>query len=366
MSILVEMNEQQKYDYVYIGTGPITAIDAIYKQMQSKGEVLLIDEKTQVGGAWVAIEVGDFGHLEVGCHIWSYNKKAYQFFRNFLNLELIALSPQPFFVKGNKKLTYDYKNAALTFKKIANDSLRLRFKSLMEFLFKNPSARLPIIPKKYLYPKGGAREIQAAIIKALRDREIKMELGQKVVSASKKKGYWQLQSNNGKTYMTKELYLTSTSALERIEFDDRLIEIEHRKVNYSHFHLVIDRKLKQKLSYVRVLDDPYIHRLSDITYQLEKQSDPNQTVLLVGFFYDKKPVDMSDNSLVEHIFIYLKKRNWVGEDVKLVYSQINHFETTYIPNHQIEAINNLDHTIQLIHTTDLIYGVHRKLKEWRI
>lgn len=366
MSILVENYEQQKYDCVYIGTGPITAIDAIYRQMQSKGDVLLIDEKAQIGGAWVAIEVGDFGHLEVGCHIWSYNKKAYHFLRTFLNLELIALSPQPFFVKGNKKLTYDYKNAALTLKRIVSDSSRLRFKALMEFLFNNPSARMPIIPKKYLYPKGGAREIQGAIINALHETEIKMELGQKVLSASKKNGYWELHTTNGKNYITKELYLTSTSALERIEFHGRQIKLEHRKVNYSHFHLVIDRKLKQKLSYVRVLDDPYIHRLSDITYQLEQQTDPNHTVLLVGCFYDKKPIDMSDNSLIHHIFTYLKKRNWVEEDLKLVYSQINHFETTYIPKHQIEAINNLDHTIQLIHTTDLIYGVHKKMKEWRI
>ncbi len=359
------MNAQQKYDYVYIGTGPITAIDAIHKQMQSNGDVLLIDEKTQVGGAWVAIEVGEFGHLEVGCHIWSYNKKAYQFLGTFLNLELIALNPQPFFIKGNQKLTYDYKNAALTLKKIASDSLRLRFKSLMQFLFKNPSARVPIVPKKYLYPKGGAREIQAAIINALHEREIKMELGQKVIGAAKKDGHWELYSTNGQTYITKELYLTSTSALERIEFEDKRIELEHRKVNYSHFHLIIDRKLKQKLSYVRVLDDPYIHRLSDITYQLERQMNPDQTVLLVGFFYDKKPADMSDSNLIEHIFSYLKKRNWVEEDVQLVYSQINHFETTYIPSHQVKAINELDDTIQLIHTTDLIYGIQAKLKDWR-
>ena len=359
------MNAQQKYDYVYIGTGPITAIDAIHKQMQKKGDILLIDEKIQVGGAWVAIEVGEFGRLEVGCHIWSYNKKAYEFLRTFLNLDLIALNPQPFFIKGNRKITYDYKNAALTLKKIASYSLRLRVKSLVQFLLKNPSARFPILPKKYLYPKGGAREIQSAIINALHERQVKMELGDKVIGAVKKDGHWELYSTNGQTYITKELYLTSTSALERIEFGDKRIELEHRKVNYSHFHIVIDQKLKQKLSYVRVLDDPYIHRLSDITYQLEKQSDPNQTVLLVGFFYEKKPVEMSEKDLIDHILNYLKKRKWIEEDVRLIYSQINHFETTYIPSHQVKEINELDETIQLIHTTDLIYGIQAKLKEWR-
>lgn len=359
------MNTEKVYSHIYIGTGPISAIDAVYKQKKRGQNVLMIDEKSQIGGAWVAIEVGTYGRLEVGCHIWSYNQKAYEFLGRFFNLDLVNLDPQPFFAKGERVITYDYKHFVSTLKRIVKEGTRLRLRPLSKFLIKHPAARLSVVPKKYLYPRGGAREFQEAIIQLLLKRKINVALEQKVVSIQKKEGIWELTTDKGEKFFAKKVNLTSTSGVQRIETSKTKLAITHKNINYAHFHIVIDQKLAIPLSYVRVIDDEFIHRLSDVTYQLKENKNLTQTVLLVGVFYDKKPAKWSDDQMMEHIMDYLVKRKWVDPTVNVLYSQLNHFETSYIPRLQIKAIQQLDDSIKLIHTTDLIYGVHARLNEWQ-
>ena len=52
--------KMEKFDQAYIGTGPISVVDACIADEAGK-HVLMIDEKDQLGGAWVSINIGDFG-----------------------------------------------------------------------------------------------------------------------------------------------------------------------------------------------------------------------------------------------------------------------------------------------------------------
>ena len=69
-------------DRVYIGTGPLCCIDAIYNKLKGNN-VILIDEKTETGGAWTTIKHNDLPPLEIGCHIWSIDKATYSFIEKF-------------------------------------------------------------------------------------------------------------------------------------------------------------------------------------------------------------------------------------------------------------------------------------------
>lgn len=353
-----------EYGISYIGSGPISVIDALCTAARDERSVLIIDEKKQLGGAWVAIEVAEYGRLEIGCHIWSYNRKAYDFIKSFFELELITLTPSPQIINGNKTLAYDYKMVVLTLKRLASDLFRFKLKSLTHFVQKNPSARLPLIPKSYLYPKGGARAFQHALINAVEKSSVQVALNHKVIALRKVDQLWELKTETGNLYYSKAVKLTATSAVKRIEANGKQLEIQHRNVTYSHFHLVIDQQLKKPLSYVRVMDDHLIHRITDITYQLEFAKNSAHTVLLIGVFYDKKGDDAAEADLVQHILTYLKKQNWLTASAQLVYSQLNHFETTYIPADQLKSIEALDETVEVIASTDLIYGIHSKLKDW--
>lgn len=350
------------FDYLYIGTGPINIIDAVQKAQQGKS-VVLVDSKDQIGGAWVAIEVGNYGKLEIGCHIWSYNQESYDFLKDFLGLNLVKLDPQPYFLNKNSKLIYDHKNALISTKTIAKHLIKGKFKSISQFIAKNPSARFPIIPKKYLYPKGGAREFQNQLIQKLINTSAETKMSAKIDSLEKVQSHWNAILSNGEIISAKHVTMTATSSLKQIICSGKQIVLKYSKLNYTHFHLILDHPTVKPLSYIRVLNHPFIHRISDITGQLDS-NDTNKTVLLIGVFDTELEKVNDHNKVLTNCLDYLRDNEFISEQTKVEYSQLNKFETTYINRDQRSQINALDENLELLGTTDLIYGVHAKLKDW--
>lgn len=350
------------FDNVFIGTGPISVIDACIKKKEG-AKVLLIDKKDQVGGAWVSIPVGTFGRLEIGCHIWSYNKPAYQFLQNFLDLDLIELSPQPYFLKGNTRLVYDHKHGVTSIKCVLRQLKGFDFKGIKNHLLNNPALRFPIIPKKYLYPRGGARDLQNAIEQKIESFDIDTALNTTIKELVYKNGVWELISNTGERWQSKKVVLTATSAVKTIQFEGEKLNLEHRYLNYTHFHIVIKGKMQKPCSYVRVLDHHIIHRISDITYQLEEKTEEDITVILVGVFDNQLPKNETDDRMVMLLMKYLSDKKFVSENAELKYAQKNKFKTTYIDPEQVKIINQKA-GLEVLATTDLIYGVYHRLKDW--
>lgn len=356
----------ERFDKAYIGTGPISVVDASLTD-KSGSRVLMIDEKDQLGGAWVSINVGDFGHLEIGCHIWSYNKKAYDFLENFFDLNLIELTPQPFFIKGKTRLIYDHKNGITSLKKSLGYIKRFDFKQLGSYLRHNPAARFPLFPKKYLYPKGGARDLQNAIKEKISKSNITTAMETQITTLNKLDAEWELVSTEGKSYKTENITLTATSAVREINYKGQSIQLTHRHLNYTHFHVVVKGELLKPCSYIRVLDDPIIHRISDITYQLETKVGEGYTVILIGVF-DAELSNLNEGKddaiATRYIVDYLIAKGFLAPDPLIEFAQKNKFETTYIAPEQIAVINALDDTIQVMATTDLVYGIYHKMSDW--
>jgi hypothetical protein len=348
------------YDYVLIGSGPISIIESIFLNSKKKS-VLIVDDKKQLGGAWVTTDLGLYGKLEIGCHIWSYNKNAYDFLKEFLQLKLIKLEPQPFFLKNKSKIPYDYKNAITTIKGVFKILIKMQFRFLKEYL-KLPSSRVPIIPKSYLYPKGGARDFQESLEKKIRNSNVEIKLNSKIKGLSKNENYWVVELLNGDKIKAKKVIMTSTSSIKYIECRDVKLELEHSITNYTHYHIVIKGNLANLCSYIRVLDHEFIHRISDVTYQLESGLPDDTSVFLVGVFEDK--LDKEEAVLVSEMLKYFQNIEIVNVDSQVIYYKKNKFKTTYIDGIQKSIINNMDTDLELLHTTDLIYGIHNRLPKW--
>lgn len=354
----------QVYDRIFIGTGPIAIMDACIAA--NAGEhILLIDQKDQAGGAWGAIPVGDFGELEIGCHIWSYHKAAYAFIQDFFKLDLIPLHPQPYFLNGKLRIQYDHKNGFTFLKKTGKYLLRFDFKGLADYVNKNPAARFPVFPKTYLYPRGGARELQRAMVTKMNEAGLALCFNTRIIEMVKTGDYWELKDVKGKVFKSRAISLTSTSSVENVWCDKQELTLTHRSVNYTHYHLVIQGKLWKPCAYIRVLNHPLIHRLSDITYQLEKQADQDLTVLLVGVF-DSAINGLDEKEVLAKITDYLVKGGFLQPNSEFLYTQKNSFETTYIPENQLEKLEALDESITVLRTTDLMYGIHYTLPKWKL
>ncbi|MEX1000584.1 MAG: FAD-dependent oxidoreductase [Crocinitomicaceae bacterium] len=350
------------YDIIYIGTGPINILDAYYQANTGK-KVLMLDSKSQVGGAWVAIPVGDYGDLEIGCHIWSYNKKVYDFLENLLQLDLVDLKPQPYFLKRNSKIIYDHKNLFLTSKTIAKKLIRGKFKGTYDFIFSNPSSRMPIIPKRYKYPKGGAREFQEKLTQLIKSVPVDIKLNEEVEKIEYRGDKWQIKCKGAAEFSSDKVIMTATSHLKEISYKNATVKLDYSFINYTHFHIVIKGKPNKPISYIRVLDHDYIHRISDITYQLSDRSE-DVSVLLIGVF-DDKVKNMDDEDVMGVLRTYLIHQKFITEENEIIYYQKNRFPTAYSSGEQRQKINDFDDSIELLATTDLIYGLYFRMPYWK-
>ena len=353
----------ETFDRIYIGSGPINLVDA-YLRSKAGERIAIIDSKLQAGGAWVAIPVGEYGRLEIGCHIWSYNKKVYNFLKDLLDLHLVDQKPQPYFLNGNSKMIYDHKNLLLAPKNVMKQVFKGQFKSAFNYATKHPSSRLPIIPKTYQYPKGGAREFQHKLEELIHKSDAEIMLNNEVQEVNYADGEWTIIGQEGSSLKARNVVMTATSHMKSVSYNDVKVDLNYDFINYTHFHIVVSGDIHKPISYVRVLNNDHIHRVSDITNQLPHER-LNETVLLVGVFDDKIAEWGSEIQAADKIMEYLIDKGFLDKTNKLVYFQKNRFPTSYIHEDQRDIIRNFDPSIELIATTDLIYGFYWRIQDWK-
>tara|TARA_B100000965_G_C19587380_1_gene756402 strand:- start:283 stop:1413 length:1131 start_codon:yes stop_codon:yes gene_type:complete len=81
-------NRQNNYfDKIYIGTGPILIFDAINEKLKGKN-ILMIDSKSKIGGAWKLIDLYGLNDLENAVHYLIPNEVGYNFLEENLKIKL--------------------------------------------------------------------------------------------------------------------------------------------------------------------------------------------------------------------------------------------------------------------------------------
>ena len=80
--------KNKKYDIVFVGTGIICVLEAVYQSLSGKS-VLMIDQKSKIGGAWASLSIFGVHNVENAVHYFLPDSNAFEFLRNILNLEII-------------------------------------------------------------------------------------------------------------------------------------------------------------------------------------------------------------------------------------------------------------------------------------
>jgi hypothetical protein len=349
-------------DRVYIGTGPLCCIDAIYNR-QKGYNVILLDEKTEIGGAWTTIKHNNLPPLEIGCHIWSIDKLTYRFIERFLNIKLIRLAPQPVLLKNNREIPYDWKMNVISFKRMINNIFNFQLKQIISD-FRDPGFRFSFWPSKYIYPVKGATSFINSIRNKLNENKIPIQLKTKIKTAEVLEKEIRLYFDD-EYIACKKLYITSLSGIEKFEFFNGFkILPEFKLVNYIHMHIVLNANFKRPFSYIRFLDDNIIHRVSDITYQAEEQISKDKKILLIGIYqnaYDK----YSKDELTAKVLQKLKNHNYLDNKVKALSSFLNVYPSYY---NNPETLKNIENAsggkIKFLASTDLIYGLSKQREKW--
>jgi hypothetical protein len=343
--------------FAIIGTGPVSLLKAYLLVRQNPNHlVVLVDTAQQAGGAWYSDRSPKGHQIECGCHIWSYVPAAYRYIQNELEVPLYPMKPNAVFVSNNFRLPYSIKNSVDTYKAFFKTLFTFRWNRFKNLLA-DPNMNFRFIGKKNLYPKTGSPELIHALEKKISSlQQIKLLLNTDIQSITiSEKASIQTSSGN---FEFDHLFMTYVSRIGTLTIQGKPIDVAVRKVDYIHFVIRLNKPLKKKLSYWRLMNDNVVHRITDISYQTGNE----ENLLLVGIkgaAYEKDP----EENLFQHVCRLLEKQGLTDPTYRVEKIKTHIFPTHYLLDQSIEIIKKNTAKITLMHTTDLMHGFYFQLKE---
>jgi hypothetical protein len=347
--------KEQQFDVVILGTSPLAITEAVWQKSHGKS-VVNIDDKANVGGAWTTIQHDGIPEVEIGCHIWEVEKGATKFLDAFFNLDLVLLKPQPRIVKKRFTIPYDWKMNLTTAKYIISKSIRFKFKLLKAGLT-SPARTFSFVPRKYLYPKGGANELHTKVMEKVQSEDLNLSLNTELRKVKLTDKEVQLELKNGDQFTSNQLVLTSLSSIEKIEFEDgSSISPETKQVGYIHVHLLLKTSIPRKFSYERWMDDEYIHRVSDMTSQVSSELKPGEKLLCVGIHATAYHATKHETLVIE-ILNRLNDRKLIDQNAELIQHGFNVFPSYYNDPAKLTEIEKRSNgKISVLRSTSFTYS----------
>jgi len=290
-------------DVVIIGTGPICLIEALYYKRLGK-KVLILEKENKAGGAWKTIDIGSIKNLDIGCHIYSRNEKAYQFLIKTLNINLVKVAPKPFNVLGNKYLLeigwpFQILNLFYILFSSTLEILQFIFSSLpwnkkkektlasMGFAYyhiKTLKSNLIKSRKDFHFPKEGAIMLVKNLLQLIKEHQIPIFFNEKantiVIEQGKKHSNIQTEHLN---IITKKVIITSSSEIGLVKFGESIIEIPKQLYRFDHLALVVKDKNVRNISFGNFLNNPVLKRVNDYTRYVTYEGEKGCMVYMILF-----------------------------------------------------------------------------------
>ena|GEM_PF-2569212 len=341
------MNKTKKI--AIIGSGPISMFEALY-QAKIGNKVVVYDKQNRIGGAWANVIYNDY-NTELGCHIWDVNKETYLFLEKFLYQKLEPLKPSPTILYKNKSFPYDWKNNIIILQALKND-----FKG---YLSNKKLIKPVLINRKYKYPKKGGRVLVEKLVEQCQLSGVDFKLSTDIEGLRYSSNKWELDILS-KSESFDEVIITSLSCVKKIVCESKTIEPNYQQSTFTHFHFVVENNDDaKKISYIRVMGHPFIHRVSDIS---DYSVTNDKKIYAVGIFRDKIQGDTEEQAKGRTIN-YLKSLRILSTNAKVIDVFSNDYPIDMLNKHQIDEINDLPN-ISLLRSTNLIYGIANNIEKW--
>ena len=272
-----------------------------------------------------------------------------------LGVKMYPFNPAPIFVGKSIKLPYPTKNLIDSYKYISKNLLTLRWGNLN--ISDNPAIHAKLFGKKNKYPKTGSPELIHALANKLKEApNVTFKNGLEIESILIDDKV--TLKTDSEAFSFDSVYLTSVSKIQTIHKNGQSITVKPKQVDYIHYLLELNKPLNKKMTYWRIMDDEVVHRYTDISYQCHHE----ENLVLAGIkpdpFHSK-----SEEELLSHVINHMKGLKLIDDSHQIELIKTHLFPTYYSDKTAREEIAKLDDRLQLLHSTDLMYGMYYMLKE---
>ena len=342
-----------------IGSGPLHVIEAAYLQRQGYS-VLILERDLPPFGAWKTIPHPMFGQVEMGCHIMERYAGVYDFLHDFLGLDMKPMAPNPVVIRHGRKIPYDWKWNQYIVQSLIKRGKLLRFGHFVREVRSN-YWRFHLHSKVYLYPKGGSAEFGQSLNNLVEKEQLPIKTNCLATSLTQRTQHWDIDTSQG-IIRAKKIYLSSLSDIESVKTEKRVITPEYRAAGYHHYHFLTNIEERNPFEYLRVMSNPTIHRISNITNQLPIKLPDNQHLILIGVF-NAAFSNITNEQVFDETAKILRDAGYINT-MQLMDTQVNSYHCKYLTKDSIAAMQTFK-GIHHLASTNLTLSFKHRLKDWR-
>ena len=356
------MNNKQ-YDYIFLGTGIISVLDAIYHK-RSGHSVLMIEGEDNFGGAWRPIRIFDIEGVENAVHYFLFDKKSPIFMKNNLKWQIIKSTNKIRllkFFKTNFYVKFKFHNPVGRFLSYLISYNKKKNKNILKFIYKIFLKIIKENSEHSFYIKGGSLEVFNSVKKLIEEEKLDIIYNTYInsihVNSELKKV--ELTSSN-KTFLAKKLIITHGSKINKISSPKKVLEINNKFHPRPAVHLLIKGKILSKENEFIFSNHPkikYIHNITDTS----EIKDKSYSI----FVFALHPYIKED----QNIFMSLVKDLIILKIISKTSKLLNYkWTNTQLPNiHDSDLINiknEFNSNIDYLLTDNFSVGIGKYSEKW--
>ena len=230
------------YDYIFLGTGIISILEAVYQERCGK-KVLMIDKASDIGGALRPINIFNSKKVENAIHYFLHDDESFSFMRHNLGWNIIETENKLRLLSifsNRKHLRFKFNNPIGRFiSYMINDNGRLK-KNKIKYIFSTLNKIRKEHNQKSFYIKEGAKKIYSTAKKLLDQSKVAVlfKTDIKSFNVDRKKKMVELFSENH-TFRCKRLIITHGSRIRAIKGNNNSFNINEKYHPRPAVHLLI-------------------------------------------------------------------------------------------------------------------------------
>ena len=352
----------EKYDYIFLGTSVICILEAVHRAKQGN-KVLMLDNQTQIGGAWETLDLFGLSGVENAIHYFLPDEQGIQFMRECLNWS-IEYSPGKYRVfriagLGYKKLRYDKKLSNIVRSILypeTGSNLFLYIKGLFHDLFGTNC------PSYYL--KGGSPEMLATVKRLLKDTDVEVINGINIDTIEiENKDEKVIVRSGGDTFVGETIYFTHGSRIYNLFGNSKPFDIIEKVHLRPSVHLYLEDDKESEIKECIFTSDSlikYAHNISRFTDQYDSIIN-SRKLFVLALKHDVRETP----DIYEKLLRKLKEVEMVNPNARILDSK---WTDVYLPRIDDDDLFALKKAfagqVEILQTEDFARGVGLNADRW--
>ncbi len=300
------------FDYAFVGTSPISVLEALYRSY-SGARVLLIEAGATMGGAWKAIDICGVSNVDMGCHQIGADSRLRKFLEEYVGCHFVLMN-NPY---GNQMLQ-------------SSDS--------------------------GLYFSQGCHELMSQLHRLVKASSIELLLGQKLqtIYLDFDRSIAEIKTDN-KRYTVSKLVVSPCSYIEIENFPNLP---KPRLSKHYHLYLLINDNTSVRFTYQHGFCKGISRAINLTPFSLELQGKGYQLIAL----------QINDGSMLDQASFFLeelKKKQLIDSASMLINAETYIYEQAHFDKAALQKSHPQTASFFEILGTEAIWNISTNIDKWK-